>query len=594
MKKKLLAGTLIFCLLAGECLAPVYAEEAASTGEAGEASEPSGDVSQAAEPSGENAPGKPIEEAAPGDLVNFGRYEQDKNEENGPEPISWRVLSTADGNAFLISESVLDAKPYHEEGETDWENSGIRAWLNGEFAETAFTKGELELIADTSLVNEPNPTYGTAGGNDTEDKIFLLSLAEAQKYFADDEARMAYATDYAAEKNAWVSDFTGASWWWLRSPGKDGTRAAAISYGGSIYPDGINAFSARGAVRPALTISLENLKHAGDAAEETTSEAGTEAPTTEEAIEIPYVEVPDVINGQMIDYFYVNGDTAYEMYFFNLAAANKYGEILNHTAEAMKGQAKVYSIIAPLIETYHLTDEIRHSCEPEWANEEAAMNYYDSLMSADVNSVPVYRALLEHRDEYIFFRTDHHWTALGAYYAYRAFCKMKGIEPFELDHFEKMEFPGFLGSLYRTTRAPSLEQHPDTVTAYVPATTNMMTCVTADGAGRNCSVVGDVTNASAGSKYMAFCGGDNAFSYIENPNVDNGQVCIILKDSYANCFIPFLVDHYQYIYWFDYRDYGSNILNFAREHNATDIIFINGISPLSDTKLMERLAALTQ
>ena len=324
------------------------------------------------------------------------------------------------------------------------------------------------------------------------------------------------------------------------------------------------------------------------------TEAETEAATEEEELEIPTVEIPDIINGQMIEYFYVNGDTAYEMYFFNRPAADRYGEIVNHVAEATKGESKVYNIIVPLIEAYHLTDEIRHSCEPEWANEEQAFNYYDSLLSDDVTNIPVYNTLLQHRDEYIYFRTDHHWTTLGAYYTYRAFCKEKGIEPYELDHFEKMEFPGFLGTLYRTTKAPSLAENPDTVTAYKPATTNLMTFVDTEGKSLNWNIVNDMTNSSEGTKYMAFGAGDNPFSFVENPNVDNGEVCVILKDSYANCFIPFLVDHYQYIYWFDYRSYGENILNFAKEHNAADIIFINGISPISDLSLMNRLGALLQ
>ena len=339
-----------------------------------------------------------------------------------------------------------------------------------------------------------------------------------------------------------------------------------------------------------------------EAVPETVDEQGTDQADqdlTEEA-EIPTVEIPDVINGQTIGAITSYNDTAYEMYFFNLAAANKYGEILNHVASEMAGQAKVYNIIVPLIEAYFLTDEIRVSLEPDWKNEEQALNYYASLFDPGVFNVPVYQSLLEHRDEYIFFRTDHHWTALGAYYAYRAWAEMKGVEPFPLDHFTRMEFPNFLGSLYRTfkgeggTTATAMEQHPDVVEAYKPTTTNHMTFTESSGNTLNWNIVNDVSGSPEGQKYYAFCAGDNPFSYVENPNVDNGEVCIILKDSYANCFIPFLVDHYQYIYWFDYRSYNDNVLKFAKEHNVTDILFINGISPISDVPLMDRLSSLVQ
>ena len=157
-----------------------------------------------------------------------------------------------------------------------------------------------------------------------------------------------------------------------------------------------------------------------------------------------------------------------------------------------------------------------------------------------------------------------------------------------------MEFPGFLGSLYAACKSEAMAAHPDTVVAYIPNTTNRMVYVRTDGAAIDWYVVNDVTSYIPGNKYGAFCGGDNPFSYIVNPRLDNGKVAVVVKDSYGNAFIPFLVDHYQYIYWFDYRYYSGSILTYAKEHSAADIFFINGISPISDTGLMERLRAVMQ
>ena len=316
----------------------------------------------------------------------------------------------------------------------------------------------------------------------------------------------------------------------------------------------------------------------------------------EESREIPSIEIPDIIEGQKHDAMMVKGDTAYEMYYFNLKASNLYAETVNHTAEALgkKTDTKVYAVIVPLLESMVFTDEMRQSIDPDWKNEKAALDYYEYLFSEDVYDVPVYDALLEHRDEYIFFRTDHHWTGRGAYYAYAAWARQKGIEPEKLDSYEKVEFPGFLGSLYSVCKEPEMKNNPDTVEAFRPKTAERMTFVDRDGNSYSWPVINDVSDYKAGVKYGTFCGGDNPYSFIENPMVDNGETCVIVKDSYGNAFIPFLVDHYQYIYWFDYRYYSDSILRFAKEHNATDLIFVNGISPSSDTKMMERLWALMQ
>ena len=323
---------------------------------------------------------------------------------------------------------------------------------------------------------------------------------------------------------------------------------------------------------------------------EETTQAAVE--TTAEAVQIPNIQVPDIISGQKADAMWVNGDTAYEMYYFNLTAAELYAGTVNRAAASLAGQAKVYSIIAPLLESVVLTDDIRKSIDPDWKNEVAALDYYDYILGDNVYSVPVYPALLSHRDEYIFFRTDHHWTGRGAYYAYREWAKQKGIEPNALESFERFVFTGFLGSLYRTCKSPAMENNPDYVEAFKPNTTNQMTFVDINGTTYNWNIVNDVSTYLPGNKYGTFCGGDNPYSFIANPNVNNGQVCVVIKDSYGNSFIPYLTDHFQYIYWFDYRYYSGDITAFAREHGATDVIFISGISPISDTGLMQRLSAL--
>ena len=98
------------------------------------------------------------------------------------EPIKWRVLQSENGEVFLLSDVILDRQPYNENYEDiTWEESSLRTWLNGEFINRAFSDEEKEKINITEIVNQDNPDYGTEGGNNTSDKIFLLSLSEVSE-----------------------------------------------------------------------------------------------------------------------------------------------------------------------------------------------------------------------------------------------------------------------------------------------------------------------------------------------------------------------------------------------------------------------------
>ena len=194
-----------------------------------------------------------------GNRITFGSYEQDNKLSNGPEPIGWRVLEVSGGSALIVSEYALDARAYNEDYESvTWETCTLRKWLNGEFYETAFNEDEKVRIALTEVENADNPTYGTDGGADTEDHVYLLSLGEAEKYFEGDKDRRAIPTEYAIARNVWVREKTGTVWWWLRSPSPNSCYAAGVDPDGSLYIIGYSVYDYRNAVRPALRLIIEN------------------------------------------------------------------------------------------------------------------------------------------------------------------------------------------------------------------------------------------------------------------------------------------------------------------------------------------------
>ena len=197
------------------------------------------------------------------DCIYFGNYYQSNS--STKEPIKWRVLSVNGNDAFLLADQNLDAKPYNEEyTDVTWATCTLRTWLNDTFLNTAFTSAEQAAIKNTTVVNDDNPYYDTEGGENTTDKVYLLSIAEASNtaygFYGDfntsSETREATNTAYVAGKDG-MSAVGEADWWWLRSPGNNSGRASYVDYSGVGYDNGYYVLrDDYSAVRPALHLNL--------------------------------------------------------------------------------------------------------------------------------------------------------------------------------------------------------------------------------------------------------------------------------------------------------------------------------------------------
>ncbi len=191
-----------------------------------------------------------------GKTIEFGNYPQDKD--GTEKPIEWIVMKKEGNQILLLSKYVLDAKPYNKEWEdVTWETSDIRQWLNNEFYTTAFNKAEKAKIQTSLIKNEDNSEYGTNGGNDTEDKVFLLSEKEAETLFSNKEERIAKATEYAQKSGVYVNE-EKAAWWWLRSPGDDSDSAAVVPDSGGVGRNGDDVYRDDVGVRPALYLNVQS------------------------------------------------------------------------------------------------------------------------------------------------------------------------------------------------------------------------------------------------------------------------------------------------------------------------------------------------
>lgn len=167
------------------------------------------------------------------------------------ERIKWRVLKVDESTMFVAADKGLDCKNYgRENASITWEKSTLRSWLNNVFYGRAFSGGEQGAIVAQTVVNKDNPYYDTEGGNDTYDKVYLLSIGEVtnpnygfcENYSTYSASRRVKASDYAHARGAWVNnssnDFAGNCYWWLRSPGTSTFCAACVNSDGDVRMGG--------------------------------------------------------------------------------------------------------------------------------------------------------------------------------------------------------------------------------------------------------------------------------------------------------------------------------------------------------------------
>jgi hypothetical protein len=297
---------------------------------------------------------------------------------------------------------------------------------------------------------------------------------------------------------------------------------------------------------------------------------------------------------QTLNALLIMGDTAYEYYNFVRDTADSYAAAVNRAAQNLKGTATVYDMVVPNSMDICAPESVRGGLNT--SDQRKAIDYMYGSMSSDVRTVDVYDTLKKHSGEYIFFRTDHHWTALGAYYSYLQFMMAKGAEPTPLDSFKVHEYTGFTGSFYRETQKQAMAGNPDTIYAYEPASTNDIVCTLQNGGKQTYRIVQDVSTWKNESKYSTFIGADQPFGVITNPDKTDGSACIVIKESYGNAFVPFLTGNYQYVYVVDYRYFSKvdsrNLTQLVADTGAQDVLFLNNISATRNNGLVKAISSL--
>ena len=278
-------------------------------------------------------------------------------------------------------------------------------------------------------------------------------------------------------------------------------------------------------------------------------------------------------------------DMAYMPYKYRDEAATNYIKTINAATAQFGDGINVYSILIPTAIGVVLPDDVRGTVEG-YEDQSARVEQINKALDQNIIRVNAYENLMKHRNEYLYFRTDLYWTGLGAYYAYEAFCQAKGVTPYTLDQRQCSVFENFKGSNYVDDQVSADEIH-----AYHPYFKDSISMVytNRDGKQVQWEVIKDVSTWPENTRYNTFAGGDQPITVYNNAKVESG-VAVVVKESFGNAMIPYLVDHYSVVYVIDYRYWNGNIAEFAKENGANDVIFANNMGMVSTATLVAMLA----
>ncbi|MGN1307701.1 MAG: DHHW family protein [Faecousia sp.] len=329
-----------------------------------------------------------------------------------------------------------------------------------------------------------------------------------------------------------------------------------------------------------------------------TSDAPTEPSSTEPTQPSSYVEDGAVIEN--LGAALLIGNRAVEVPYADYDSLEDYSAAVTGIADALGSSVRTFSIAVPNGAEFYTTEEY-HSGVSSQVN---MIDYVYEKMGTNVHTVDAYSKLAAHIDEYIYFRTDHHWTQLGAYYAYTAFCEEAGFKAEPLSKFETGEYTNFVGSMYNFLadypQAQILREDPDTLEYYEPFVEAKARYYT-DATLNEEYIIGVISYVgdSVSNKYLCYLGGDHPVTIIRT-DVEDGPVCLLLKESYGNAFAPWLTSHYSKIIVVDPREFNRDgkpsldLVSFAKEQGVNDCIVLNYPMMLSSDSYISWLNRLVQ
>lgn len=254
--------------------------------------------------------------------------------------------------------------------------------------------------------------------------------------------------------------------------------------------------------------------------------------------------------------------------FGTYGLCDMWAEAVNTFAAKLPG-VNVYSMAVPIPSEFYTPQSFWDSGFT--ASQHNKVKHIREKLSG-VKDIDAYSVLAAHTDEYIYSRTDHHWTPLGAYYAAQEFAKTAGVEFPELDKYTPVSRSGYVGSMYTYSKDVHLYNDAETFTMYISPNADKISTTYYNTSFRG-GYAGDLfVTRNASAFYCSFIGSDDRITHIKT-NVKNGRTLTVFKQSYGNALIPFLTSGFEDIYVCDMRYFDLNGLQFCKDVGTTDLLF---------------------
>ena len=265
--------------------------------------------------------------------------------------------------------------------------------------------------------------------------------------------------------------------------------------------------------------------------------------------------------------------TAVSKLGFDQRASDRHIAMMNRAGDALAAKGiRFFNLPVPTSVSVLLSSDMLAQLGS--ADQGKTLRYMFALENENVLKVNCFNNMLAHSDEYLYYYTDHHWTALGAYYAYQEFCSTAGFEPVPLSEYEEWSMGEYCGTYYYSVNTRNLKE--DEMIAYIPpGNENIHMEIT--GNPKVTSVIVDESESDRGMKYNCFINGDNPVTVITNDNLPEAPDCLVVKDSFGNPFVIYLTQHYHKIYVLDYRKNYTPVSSVAEQYDVQDVVLVQSI-----------------
>ena len=325
------------------------------------------------------------------------------------------------------------------------------------------------------------------------------------------------------------------------------------------------------------------------------TEAATEAETTAPEPTKPQAdltfETPNIPDDGSSGYtsasdqgLYIYKNAAYELCGASDEAGKDYAAAISEFKKSAP-DFTVYNMVVPTHTEFGIPQRLASEIYTQSQSQNIKTIY--SSYTEDVKPINCYNALCRHKDEYVYFNTDHHWTGLGAYYAYQAFCEQTGQQALALTDCTEQTIDGFEGSFYSADASLS----PDSVHYWkFPYQTHAKR---QEESGAEMYDTDVYYEGAAGSgAYITFIYGDSSLFIEYNDTNKNGKKIAVVKESYGNAFVPYLTNNYEEVHIIDFRYFTQNIKEYMQENGITEILFLNNTMSANAAIQVDRIREL--